>query len=259
MKKEDVVFNDDYYKELIKKHNYDPIDFKKINFSLNSLDIDALEKRFVCHHHGDIFAKNLNDGKKTIVTTGFGMSGNPHMGSISEMLKIIELQKAGLKTQIVLGDLDSYNARNQPLDIVRKRVTIFKRFLENLGYKPREGIIRDQYSYSEIIRTAFLVAHYLDDKDFDDAEEDISYIYKKNGVYKGIVFPMKLSLLLMIADFIHLGLVEGYENILVTLGVEEHKYVLLHKKSDGKNGSKISHSCNVWKDDQRFTRLSKNV
>ncbi len=239
MKKNNVIFDESYYDELIKKHNYNPVDFKKINFSLNSLDIDALERRFVCHHQGDIFAKNFADGKKTIVTTGFGMSGNPHLGSISEMLKIIELQKAGLNTQIVLGDLDSYNARKQPLDLVRDRVVVFKEFLKNLGYDSKKGIMRDQYSYPDIIKTAFLVAHYLEDKDFEEAEEDISYIYKNEGVYNNVSFPMKMSLLLMVADFIHLGTVEGYENILVTLGVEEHKYVLLTKKVMERMGLKF--------------------
>ncbi|MEI8339618.1 MAG: hypothetical protein WCF94_03050 [bacterium] len=239
MKKNNVIFNDSYYSELIRKHNYNPIDFKKINFSLKTLDIEALEKKFICHHDGDVFAKKLKDGKKTIITTGFGMSGNPHLGSISEMLKIIELQKAGLKTQIVLGDLDSYNARNQTLIAVRERVVVFKKFLENLGYNSKKGVMRDQFSQDSIIKTAFLVAHYLTDQDFDEAEEDISYIYKKEGVYKSVSFPMKMSLLLMVADFIHLGTVGGYENILITLGIEEHKYVLLTKKVMERMGLKF--------------------
>jgi len=239
MKSNELKFNREYYKDLIKKHGYDEIDFEAINFSLNSLNVSALERKFVCHHHGDIFAKNLNEGKRSIVTTGFGLSGHPHLGSISEMLKMIEFQKAGLDTQIVLGDLDSYNARKQSLPIVRKRVESFTDFILNLGYKDTRKGIRDQYSHQDVIHTAYLVSHYLDDKDFEEAEEDLSYLYKDNGIYKKISFPMKMALLLMVADFIHLGLVEGYENILITLGIEEHKYVLLTKKVVERMGLKF--------------------
>ncbi len=224
-----VVFDDSYYSEIIKKYNYNPVDFKKINFSINNLDIATLESKFVCHHNGDVFVDNMKKGQKSIITTGFGLSGNPHLGSISEMLKIVAFSKAGLNTQVVLGDLDSYNARNQEIDIVRKRVKLYIKFLKNLGYN-KNNILRDQYSHVDVLHTAFIIAHYLTDEDFTEAEEDISYIYKKEGIYKNFSFPMKLSLLLMIADFIHLGTVNGNKNIMVMLGMEEHKYVLLAKK-----------------------------
>lgn len=240
-----IVFNKNYYSKLIKRYHYNPVDFKKINFSLNNLDVKALERRFVCHHDGDVFVKNLKRGDKSIITTGFGLSGVPHMGSISAILKVIELQKTGIKTQIVLGDFDSYNARKQKLDVVRHRVKLYRNFISKLGYNSSAGIIRDQYSHPEILHTAFIIAHYLSDKDFIEAEEDISYIYKRRKIYDSFNFPMKTSLLLMIADFIHLGLIDGYKNIMVMLGIEEHKYVLLAKKILKKMGLKF-HICAIY-------------
>lgn len=233
-----IIFDDTYYSRIIKKHGYNPVDFKKINFNLKNLDMQTLEDKFVCHHDGDIFVDRMKKGYKSIITTGFGLSGKPHLGSISAILKIVALSGTGLKTQVVLGDLDSYNARNQELETVRKRVKQYKKFIERLGYN-KNNILRDQYSHTEILHTAFIIAHYLKDEDFIEAEEDIAYIYKDEGIYSNFSFPMKLSLLLMIADFIHLGIVDGYTNIMVMLGIEEHKYVLLAKKVVERIGLKI--------------------
>ena len=55
-------------------------------------------------------------------------------------------------------------------------------------------------------------------------------MYQKKGIYPGIEFPVKQAILLMTADFIHLGKVDGYSNILITLGLEEHLYVQIANK-----------------------------
>lgn len=227
---EDGLFSQKYFKELIESYGYDIFDFERINFTLGILSVRELDRRFLCHHQGDVFAKNLLAKKKSIVTTGFGLSGIPHLGTISAILKIVDLQRGGISTQIVLGDLDAYNARNQPLESVRERVGIYKQFICSLGYQEKVGIIRDQFNALEVLRTAFIVCKYLDDKDFLEAEEDLASLYKKEGVYLQFSFPMKLALLLMVADFLNLILNDGYENVLVSLGIEEHKYVLLARK-----------------------------
>lgn len=260
--KKPLIFNEDFYLKLIKKYRYNPIDFKKIDFPLNNLNAKKLKRKFLCHHEGDLFVKNLKKGDKSIITTGFGLSGAPHVGSISQIFNIIELQKTGIKTQIVLGDIDSYNARNQELKVARDRVGLYKKFVSKLGYNLSSGVIRDQFSYLKIFRTAFIIAHYLSDSDFVRAEEDISYIYKEQKIYDNFSFPMKTSLLLMMADFIHLGLVEGYKNIMIILGIEEHKYVLLTKKILKKMGLKF-HICAMYgkiiKGLNGYPKMSKSI
>lgn len=223
-------FDNDYYQEVIRKHHYDPMDFNPIDFDLNQINSRNLQYKWLCHYQGNAFSKAIHDNKKCIVTTGIGLSGVPHLGTLSQILRAIFLQKNGLKVQIVLGDLDSYNARNQPLEVVLERAEMYKEFIKKLGFDDTKGILRSQYNNEEILKTAYLISKVLKDKDFKEAEEDLSELYQKKGIYPGIEFPVKQAILLMTADFIHLGKVDGYSNVLITLGLEEHLYVQIANK-----------------------------
>lgn len=223
-------FDDKYYQNVIKMHHYDPMDFNPIDFSLNQISPTNLQYKWLCHYRGNDFAEALRSGKKCIITTGIGLSGTPHLGTLSQILRAIFLQKNGLKVQIVLGDLDSYNARNQPLDVVLERAEKYREFIKRLGFDDKKGILRNQYNNEEILKTAYLISKCLTDKDFKDAEEDLSELYQKKGIYPGIEFPVKQAILLMTADFIHLGKEDGYSNVLIMLGLEEHLYVQIASK-----------------------------
>lgn len=223
-------FDDNYYREVIKKHHYNPMDFNPIDFELNNISSRNLQYKWLCHYNGDAFSKALKNGKKCIVTTGIGLSGTPHLGTLSQIMRAIFLQKSGLKVQLVLGDLDSYNARNQPLEVVIERAEKYKEFIKKIGFNEKEGILRSQYNNDEILKTAYLISKVLKDQDFKEAEEDLSELYKRKGIYPGIEFPVKQAILLMTADFIHLGKCDNYSNVLIMLGLEEHLYVQIANK-----------------------------
>lgn len=223
-------FDNEYYNDVIRKHHYDPMEFNPIDFALNGIIPKDLRQKWLCHYRGNEFSDALTSGKRCIVTTGIGLSGTPHLGTLSQILRAIFLQKAGLKVQIVLGDLDSYNARNQPLEVVLKRGEQYRSFVKRLGFDTRNGILRTQYDYDAIIKTAYLISKCLTDKDFKDAEEDLSELYQSRKIYPGIEFPVKQAITLMTADFIHLGKEDKYNNILVMLGLEEHLYVQIANK-----------------------------
>lgn len=223
-------FDDGYYQEVIRKYHYDPMEFNPIDFNLNQINSRVLQYKWLCHYHGNTFSEALHDKKNCIVTTGIGLSGIPHLGTLSQILRAIFLQKNGLKVQIVLGDLDSYNARNQPLEVVLERAEMYKKFIKKLGFDDTKGVLRSQYNNEQILKTAYLISKVLKDEDFKEAEEDLSDLYQKKGIYPGIEFPVKQAILLMTADFIHLGKVDGYSNILITLGLEEHLYVQIANK-----------------------------
>lgn len=225
-----IRFDEKYYQEIIQKHHYDPMEFNPIDFNLNQVNPKNLQYKWLCHYKGNIFAEALHNNEKCIVTTGIGLSGIPHLGTLSQILRAIFLQKNGLKVQIVLGDLDSYNARNQPLDIVLERAEKYKKFIKKLGFDTEKGILRTQYDNEEILKTSYLISKVLKDQDFEEAEEELSELYKKKGIYPGIEFPVKQAILLMTADFIHLGKVDGYSNVLIILGLEEHLYVQIANK-----------------------------
>lgn len=225
-----MTFDETYYRRIIAEYGYNPLHFQPINFDLYGIKSEEFEKKWLCHHEGNIFACGLNEGAKCIVTTGVGLSGPPHMGTVSQIMRAIFLQKIGLRVQFVLGDLDSYNARNKTISFIEERAAQYREFIIALGFDPNRGILRTQKERVDILLTAYLISNCLRDKDFKAAEEDLSELYQQEGVYLGIEFPVKQAVLLMTADFVHLGMKEGNEYVLVMLGLEEHLYVLLTKK-----------------------------
>jgi tryptophanyl-tRNA synthetase len=191
-----------------------------------SIPKEIMSIKWLCHSGID----KMQTANSMIITTGVGLSGIPHMGTLSQILRSVFLQKHGFKVQLVLGDLDSYNARNKPIKYVSELAKKYHEFIAKLGFDETAGILRNQFDHSEINRFAYLISKCLTDQDFYETEEDLSELYINKGVYNGITFPVKQAILLMIADFIFLGQTDKYKNVIVMLGLEEHKYVLLARK-----------------------------
>jgi len=222
-----IVFDDSYYKKIIREFGYDPLRFGEINFNLGRLSKEQLKTRWICHTGADKFAQKLGE-KKAIVSTGIGLSAPPHVGTLTQILNAIFLQKAGIRVQMVLGDLDAYNGKDIPLQETRNLAKKYKQFMLKLGFKTTNGsVIRDQYGDLKVLRTMYLSGRYVQNEQFDMSEEDLHDFYVKHGkVNKHMTFGRKLSLTLMTADFIDLFLSDKYEYVLVMLGIDEHKYVL---------------------------------
>ncbi|MFW9876180.1 MAG: hypothetical protein ACFFG0_24015 [Candidatus Thorarchaeota archaeon] len=222
-----VVFNQEYYESIMNEFGYDPLKFGKINFSLGNLTEEDLQRRWLCHHEGDRFAEDLSDGELVIVSTGFGLSGIPHAGTLSQILRSITLQRSGIPVNMVLGDLDAYNGKAKPLSETLELTERYKEFILNLGFNPdAPSILRPQYDALDVLRTTYLIGHYMDDEMFSRSEEDLHEMYSRNGkVDADMSYRRKLSLNLMTADFIHLHTEQGFKSVLVMLGIDEHQYV----------------------------------
>jgi len=195
---EEIVFNEDYYKKVIEEFGYNLLRFGKINFNLGKITDSELRSRWICHLNADKFAKSFSNGEKCIVTTGIGMSGVPHVGTLVQIFNALFIQKNGIKVQMVLGDLDAYNGKLIPLQTVRNLAEKYKEFILNLGFKTDEGsILRDQWSELKILRTMYLCGRYVNDSEFDWTEEDLHEFYVLRGkVDEKMTFRRKLSLLL---------------------------------------------------------------
>ena len=217
-----VQYNNKFYKEIIEKNGYLPT--KNIHKNILSLTEEELQERWLCGLNLTEFIQQLNNNYPTIVTMGIGINNTPHIGTLSQILRCIKLQKAGLKVQIVLGDLDVYNARATNIDKIKKLTNKYKNFILSLGFDLNKGIIRSQYESDYVTKAAFLIAPYIDDKEFSELEENIYNLYQQQNKYNGMTFSVKSSILLMIADFLYLGMFEGYKNILVLSGIDEHMY-----------------------------------
>lgn len=228
-----IIFDKAYYERVMSEFGYDPLKFGQINFSLGSLSEEDLQRRWLCHHDGDVFAKDHSSGKKAIVSTGFGLSGTPHAGTLSQILRSIALQKAGVPVHMVLGDLDAYNGKAKPLSYTLELAERYREFVLNLGFNPDSpSILRSQFDATDVLRTAYLIGHYIDDDMFLRAEEDLHELYSEQGkVDRDMSYRRKLSLNLMTADFIHLHTDLGFDSVLVMLGIDEHQYVQFGKET----------------------------
>lgn len=218
-------FNEEYYRKTIEQYQYSPLDFAPMDFEFCSIPKEVMRVKWLCHSGLELLGE---DKSSFIITTGVGLSGIPHMGTLSQILRAIFLQKNGFNVQIVLGDLDSYNARNKDLQYVIDLSKRYENFICRLGFDQNRGVLRNQIGFPEVNQRAYLISKYVTDQDFLDTEEDLSKLYIKEKAYNGITFSVKQAILLMIADFIELS--HTYSSAVVMLGLEEHKYVRLARK-----------------------------
>ena len=91
-------FDSAYYDKVIAEHGYAGVNFSTVDFPLRGYDAESMKRRFLCTSGGEEFAQAVRNGEKCIVTTGFGMSGIPHLGTLSQIIKIVELNRHGMTT-----------------------------------------------------------------------------------------------------------------------------------------------------------------
>lgn len=217
-----VQYNNEYYKKIMNENKY--LYTNNILENILNLSNVELQERWLCGLNLKEFINCLNSKQKTIITMGIGINGTPHIGTLSQILKCIRLQEAGFKVQIVLGDLDVYNARAQEIEEINKLTAKYKNFIISLGFDINKGIIRSQYNSDSVAKTACLIAPFIEDEEFEQLEEDIYVLYKNEKKYSGMTFSVKESILLMFADFLDLGISKGYKNIMILSGIDEHIY-----------------------------------
>lgn len=228
---EAVLFSESYYRNVLSEFGYTPFDLRQFDFTLAGLDQDTLNARYLCHHDGQQYLRAAPD--RRIVTTGFGMSGVPHLATVSHILKMIELQRGGEQCQIVLGDLDAYNGKARPYAEARELAVRYREFSLRLGFDAEIGTLRPQEGHLPALESMYLLGRYVDQADFDAAEEDNHGYYAKRGlVDDSMTFRRALSLSLMAADFLTLG--QDHDAVLVLLGIDEHRYVRFAQQVRGR-------------------------
>lgn len=217
-----LKFDNDYYQKVVKRYGYtfcnelvEPLEgFTKKEMS-----------NWLCAYNLNTDISSLITTNNTLVIMGIGVNKEPHIGTISQILRAIYFQNRGYDVQIILGDLDSYNSRTSQIEYVKKSVEKYRRFIRGLGFDDSRGNIRNQLDHEEVMKTAFIIASNVKDSDFSDVEEDLSEYYKEQGIYAGIEFSVKQAILLMFADFIHNGFINRYKHVIVLSGIDEHTYV----------------------------------
>ncbi len=215
-------FNRRYYEQLINVYGYDFC--KNMTNTLENFSKDDLEKWLCAFNLSSKTISTINP-KNTIVIMGIGVNAEPHIGTISQILRALYFQSKGYYVEIILGDLDSYNARAFQMSTLQKNIEKYRHFIKQLGFDSSKGIVRTQLDAENIMKTAFLIAQQVKDSDFDDVTEDLMNYYEEQNIIEGITFPLKLTMLLTFADFIHHGLHNECEHVIVLSGIDEHAFV----------------------------------
>ncbi|MFB6174129.1 MAG: hypothetical protein ABEI39_05745 [Halobacteriales archaeon] len=218
---------EDHYRAIEERYGYEPV-----AFDLGSLPGERARTLFAFGNRGEAVAEAP---EASLVATGLGMTGPPHVGTLGQMLTAVRLQEAGFDVQFVLADLEVYNGRGWPLDPLRERAERYRSFLLDLGFDPGEGRLRTQFGAPEVMRTGHLLARYFDPE--EDAtpegpptafEEALEAAYDDADIERGetTAFARETTGLLMLADFLHPLLDGDYGTVAVMLGADAHGWAV---------------------------------
>ena len=119
------------------------------------------------------------DKKDVAIVSGFGATNSPTIGTLSMMIKLIELQKnTGFYTYVIINDLGSINARRLDPKYVIRLTDHFKDFLLKLGFDEKNGEIRTHNDLDHA-RTFSLVASTIKINDFSTNTEATDDTYNR--------------------------------------------------------------------------------
>jgi len=209
---------DAHYQETNRRHGYE-----NPSFADGPLP-SRLARTFVAAD-GDV--ADLTDDD-TLVTTGVGMTGPPHLGTLGQLSTARRLQAAGVDVQFVLADLEPYHG-GRDLDAVRSLAERFRAFAVDCGFDPDAGRLRTQEAAREVMHTGHLLAPYYDGSCWPDFEPT-AWEESVSEAYEAVERPSRgptseaaahHSAVLHLADFLH-PLRTGYDRVVLVFGIDEH-------------------------------------
>ena len=219
---------DAHYDALRQRPGIEPVDF-----DLGPLPADRLRRRFVAADDPGTVASAFD--RTTLIATGIGMTGPPHLGTVGQLYTAIELQAAGLDVQLVLADLEPYHGGRADLDTVCRRAARYRRLALDLGFDPEQGRLRTQTGATDVLQTAAVLAPYYDRSElepesvprteWEQAVEDTYERRGRNGEGPTSETARRLSGLLHGADFLHPLAEAEYDTVVVTMGADEYRLV----------------------------------
>ncbi|QLH76442.1 hypothetical protein HZS55_03605 [Halosimplex rubrum] len=152
----------DHYETVRERDDYEPVEG-----AVGPVPA-AERRRFVAVDDGGVLTRT--DERRTLVATGVGMTGPPHLGTVGQFLTAVALQEAGLDVQFVIADLEPYHS-GVPLDRVRALAERYRAFALDLGFDPDRGRLRTQSEAREVMHTAQLLAPYYDPEAWDEGRD----------------------------------------------------------------------------------------
>ncbi len=214
-----------HYREIRERFGYDAVDV-----GLGDVPASHLRRKFAAVDDGDALERATD--RATLVVTGVGMTGPPHVGTLGQLHNARLLQDAGLDVQLVLADLEPYHA-GADLAEVRRLAARYRSLALELGFDPDQGVLRTQSAGTGAMRTAHLLAphyapdagDYWPDPDPTDWEAAVAADYEAAASDRAgptSEAAATHSTLLHLADFLHPLADGGYDQVVVALGIDEH-------------------------------------
>jgi len=199
--------------------------------------LGGLERRFVAvDDPSDLLAgsERPSPDDATLVTTGVGMTGPPHLGTVGQVLTAIELQRAGFDVQFVIADLEPYHG-GADLAHVRKLAERYRAFVLDLGFDPEQGRLRTQEEARDVMHTAQILAPYYRPGSWEGAPEFEPTAWERAvaDAYADAERPgwraanpssetaETHSAMLHAADFLHPLRADGYDRLVLSFGIDE--------------------------------------
>ncbi|MCW1299453.1 MAG: hypothetical protein QXD02_03975 [Candidatus Parvarchaeum sp.] len=208
--------------EIIKEFRYTrfPNNILLHNYGKN----DELNSKYLCYDNLEIFNKIPTN--ELAIVTGFGPTNSPTAGTLSSILRVLELQKyTGIYTHIIISELSALNSRQKPLNELIRNAHQFIFFIKNLGFDEKKGEIRT-HNYHDHARVFSLVSSVLSTKDLLKNVEVTNDTYKRLQLL-GNDFSKMVSRAYTITDIILPIVRDKKRGVIVLVGLEEHHHPYL--------------------------------
>lgn len=221
----------------------DRYDYARIEDSdLGPVSSPGLERRFVAVDNPDVLAATRD--LSTLVMTGVGMTGPPHLGTVGQIRTAIALQDVGLDVQFVIADLEPYHSGSD-LDRVRALAQRYRAFILDMGFDPSQGRLRTQEEARDVMHTAYILAPYYRPDEWGEGpdyeptawQQAVADVYVDNDAANGADAEVSEtadangptseaaethSSVLHGVDFLHPLWTDEYEQVVLTFGIDEH-------------------------------------
>ena len=221
----------DHYATIREEFDYD-----RPTVDVGGLSADVVDRSFSATTDVDALREAADCDTKFVASAG--LTGTPHVGTVAQMFAVKRLHEAGFDTEFLVADYEKYAGSGRDLDVVRGLAEDYATFLDRIGYA---GEVRTQYDAEDVMHTAFRLAPWFEfESDLEFDVEPTEWVEAVRAAYEAdqiehedasgsTEFAGRLTGLLCLADFVHPTLVDGYDQTVFVLGVDEHALVLANE------------------------------
>ncbi len=188
---------------------------------------NELNEKYLCYtpNMKDIIKKDKSD---IAIVSGFGATNTPTVGTLSMILRLIELQnKTNIYTYLIINDLGTINARNIAIDKVLNLTEQYKKFIVKMGFNLENGEIRTHNDVNHA-RVFSLIASTIKLNDFISNKEVTDDTYDRLNL-RGNDFSILIDHTYTATDVLLPIIKDKKSNIIVSCGLEEYYHANIGK------------------------------